>query len=139
MRRTRQSALPGAVEEVLKGIEHWRRTREKRTAMPEPLWAAATAAARKHGVYQVARVLRVDYDTLKRRAKMRAKKRREGTSARARFVELRPVSPPIAPLPPTGAVVELSDNAGSKLTVRLPLGSTVDIAGLASALWSRRA
>jgi hypothetical protein len=39
--------------------------------MPPALWDAAVSLARTHGVYAIARVLRVSYGTLKQRVEQR--------------------------------------------------------------------
>ena len=52
---------------VRRRIEMWRRTRERRTAMPEALWKAAAELARLRGVHPIARALRLDYYSLKGR------------------------------------------------------------------------
>ena len=49
-------------------IAHWREARTSRGgAMPAGLWADAILLARRHGVAPTARVLRIDYASLKRR------------------------------------------------------------------------
>ncbi|MBI4881737.1 MAG: hypothetical protein HY812_19065 [Planctomycetes bacterium] len=48
-------------------IERWRATRQKRWPMPAPLWERAVALAQRHGVGPIARGLRLDYYSLKRR------------------------------------------------------------------------
>jgi len=46
-------ALPANVKAVANRIEKWRRTRRKRSPMPEQLWLDAAVLARSHGVYRV--------------------------------------------------------------------------------------
>jgi hypothetical protein len=48
-------------------VATWRRTRRLRTRMPEALWNKAAVLARSHGVNPIARALRLDYYSLKRR------------------------------------------------------------------------
>lgn len=59
--------LPRDVARVRERVNHWRRTRPRRSAMPEELWSAAVTCARTHGVNPVARAVRLDYYCLKRR------------------------------------------------------------------------
>jgi hypothetical protein len=134
----RASRRPPDIERVRQRIEQWRRTRGKKTRMPEQLWAAAVALAREHGIYGASRGLRVNYDSLKRRLKGRRwEKRAPKPASAATFIELG------APLPlaggPAGATLELEDSTGAKLAVRLAAGDTMDLLGLAQAFWSRRA
>jgi len=53
------------VEEVRARIDRWRRSRAKRGAMPEELWAEAVALGERFGVYPVCRQLGLSYDRLK--------------------------------------------------------------------------
>ena len=49
------------LQQTRRRIARWRETRTYRGApMPATLWAAATALARKHGLYTTARTLRLD-------------------------------------------------------------------------------
>ena len=61
------AARSARVEAVRRRIEHWRRVRQRRSPMPAALWAAAVALAAEHGVYPIARALRLNYETLKAR------------------------------------------------------------------------
>lgn len=90
-------------------IERWRETRRHgHVSMPAALWDAAVAAARQHGLYRTARILRVDYGALK--------KHLEATPLPATtFVELAPsglASPP-------ACVIEID---GPRGTLRIRLG-----------------
>ncbi len=101
------------IERVSQKIEEWRRTRLRRTRMPDELWHAAVAVARKHGVYATARDLRISYDGLKSRLAAAAKPRNR--QAQPTFVELGPA----VAFGATGSVVELVGASGAKLTIRL--------------------
>lgn len=132
-------ALPAGAKRVRDGIEHWRRTRAKRSRMPEPLWAEAVMLARAHGVYRISQALRVNYDSLKARL-VRAPKavgRGSGQAVAADFVELAPTAPLIA-APAAGTVVEVVERNGSKLTIRLAAGTELDVAALMKGFRGRR-
>lgn len=114
-------------------IEHWRETRGSQGRMPEALWEAAAAAAKNHGVSRVARELKLGYAGLK----LRMQGRSPGGStplpeaAAPGFVEVS-AAQLLAPSPM--AVIEYSRRDGSKLTVKLPVGSTLDVLALIAAL-----
>jgi len=137
MAQRKRAALPAGMKPVRKRIERWRKTREKRTAMPEELWDAAVALAMKHGAYSTAQGLTINYERLKARLDRQSpKKRRAAKSGRsAGFVELDGTRLAGA----SGAVVELSRADGTKLTIRMPAGEVLDVAGLATVFWSRSA
>jgi hypothetical protein len=133
MRRTRPRATSARVRQARAGIEKWRKTRKKRSPMPEALWAAAVELSQSDGVYPIARALRVNYQSLQCRVAMASSSTAPGTGAPRGFVELS--SPlPIAPPPlPSGPVLELSDGNGATLTIRLPSASELDVERLARA------
>lgn len=128
------------IEPLRRQIEHWRQTRTKRSAMPEPLWRGAVAVAREHGVYAACQALRLSYDSLRTRADAdksgTARAKGDGLT-RATFVELSAGSDALAPLP-GGPVVEVTGSNGQRLTVRLR-GGELDVAELIRACWSGRA
>jgi hypothetical protein len=134
----RASTRTPDIERVRQRIEQWRRTRAKKTRMPEELWAAAVALARDHGIYAASRGLRVNYESLKTRLKgRRLEKRAPKPASAATFIELG------APLAfaggRAGATLELVDSTGAKLAVHLAAGDTVDLLGLAREFWNRPA
>jgi hypothetical protein len=116
------------VEQLRQGIEEWRKTRVKRTAMPDQLWQGAVAVARKHGIYAAARDLRISYDALKARVDGKRKASKPQVSA---FVKLEPV----LPLGVGGSAVELVSAGGAKLTIRLAANAELDMAELVRDFW----
>lgn len=149
-RRARES-IPAEVESLANRLDAYRRSRRRQRRLPESLWTQATELARKHGVWRVQRVLRLNYADLKRRAE--AFPSPVTGSARPAFVEVnatpswtsappcRPKSPePCAEISPSfagaAAILELEDRTGRKLTVRLAGEDCGDrLAALARALW----
>lgn len=91
---------------------------------------------RRFAVYGVARALGVNYDSLRRRiAEGAGGASGEGGHPRSAFVEFPGVS---LVAPGCGApVLELEDSAGVRLTVRLPAGADVDLAGVVRAFRGR--
>ncbi|MFC1707893.1 hypothetical protein ACFL59_13940 [Planctomycetota bacterium] len=136
--------VPDDLDEVLRRIEHWRKTRRKRGAMPEKLWAEAVAMAGRHGVWLASHVLRVNYASLKARLERAHGAEAEGRISggdRARgsgFVELK-ASQLGALSDPAGVVVELSSADGARLVIRTPGHEGLDLRGLADAFWRRGA
>jgi hypothetical protein len=135
-RRTR-SAAAERVKELRGRIEHWRSTRVKLWPMPAELWDEATVLARELGVPAVQRSLRLNHESLRRRVEEGASPGRSGEAA-GEFVELsgaQLLGLPVA----AGPVIELCDGDGVRLTVRLAVGSTLDVARLVEAFRGRRA
>ena len=130
MRKNRPT-LPPDITEVLERIEHWRKTRPGPGRMPEDLWSAVVGLVPAHGLNPVARALRLDYYSLKRRfdAAPTRLKARERTPA---FLEVS--LPPVSS--PAQCVLELQEPRGGKMT--LQMHGSVDAVALAEAFWRRR-
>ena len=111
MNRKSTTPIPGAIEQLQRQLEEFRSKQPHRAKLPETLWQAAVELARQHGVYAVARPLRLDYTGLK--------KRLDGVSgslkkaAKPAFFEL------IADHPTTRAdcVIEVESSVGSKMRI----------------------
>ena len=132
-RRTHDGFADPRVKEVRDGIALWRRTRQRRTAMPAELWAGSVALARTGGTYRIARALAVDYQSLARRV-AETGGTRSGPAGGTGFVELRG-----ADLIGGVTVVEVSDVDGARLTIRLGAGSPLDATALLGAFRRRDA
>ena len=133
MARKTRPALPAGVKLLRKRIDYWRRTRDRRTPMPPDLWGEAIALARSGRAYAVAHALGVNFEGLRRRM-AEAGTGVSGGSAPDAFVELSgaQILGATASAPP-GAVVELSDGGGVRLTVRLAGGTELDVARVVAA------
>lgn len=137
MSQRQRASLPSSIEEVRDRIEHWRKARQKRSPMPEKLWDAAVSLARTHGIYAVAKALRVNYDTLRRRLAEAPKGGGNGAALSAGFVELDGAQI-FGAAAATGALVEVSGADGAKLTIQLPGGENLDVLGLVASFWGLR-
>jgi hypothetical protein len=139
MRRTRPPASSSRIKKLRAGIEKWRRTRKKRSPMPEPLWDAAVELAQSEGVYPIGRALQLNYQTLKCRVAIASQPSSRRAQTPRGFVELDSVLPIGAFSSPSssGPVLELSDGSGATLTVRLPAEGALDVERLAEAFLRR--
>jgi len=122
------------LKELERRIENWRRRRPTR-AMPEELWEAAVALAREDGVSAVSRALRLGYHSLKQRRNASGSGATDPSAVK--FVEL-PPEPWLRSGPARSPEVELWAGDGSRLVIRLPGGSSADLAHLAAVLWRDR-
>lgn len=117
MEKALTQSLPGAVIDVRRRLDSWRRSRSKLGPIPSPLWNEAAALARLHGVHPVARSLGLDYNALKRHV-------RAGSLAASTAT---PVAPPafvelaLVPSSPTLAecTAELERRDGARMRVKL--------------------
>ena len=136
MARQGRAAAARRVEQARKQIERWRRRRKRCSPMPARLWGEASLLAREFGVHRVKCALGLNYESLKKRVGEVCAERGGGAAKAASFVEL---SGAHLLGPASGAVVEVSDADGGRLTVRLATGSELDLAGLVEAFRRRRA
>lgn len=133
MGRKRRTVLPRKVKELRTRIERWRRTRRKRSPMPEKLWSEATLLARAHGTYRISSALRLNYENLKKRVDVAPE---DGRDDSAGFVEVEGAQL-VGAFESAGTVVELSGADGAKLVIRLSGREELDVVGLADAFWKR--
>jgi hypothetical protein len=149
------------LNELQRRVGQWRRTRQRRTRVPEELWVDAIWLAKRLGVYRTAHAVGLPYESLKRRlgeersAHMRSKAdlghgmmsrtavvtTGKGATAhndeRVGFFELGHVGD-ASPVPTTATtVVEVADGSGRRLTVRLGAGVAIDVAGIVVAFGRR--
>jgi hypothetical protein len=133
MARTRVRALPAGVKQLRKRINDWRRTRDRRTAMPADLWDEAVALARPGRAWAVARALGINFQALRRR--MAEAGDDAPPASPSAFVELSGAQI-LGGVSAPGAVVELSDG-DARLTVRMATGAEIDVAGVVAAFRRR--
>ena len=70
MKNPSKSNLPAKLARGRERFEKWRKKHKKRTRLPEQLWSAAVKLAHEYGVNRTARVLRLDYNGLKKRTEL---------------------------------------------------------------------
>lgn len=134
MGRRKPPALPARVQELRSRLDDWRRSRKKRSRIPEAVWEAAVPLARAHGVNPIAQALRLNYYGLKRRLRSAEGSSAAREASRPTFVEL-DVSQPAGR---AQCIIELEDRRGAKMTIRLEGSGEVDVVGLTGSFWRRR-
>jgi hypothetical protein len=86
LRQTTQ--LPESITELQSQLAQFRSTHPPRTKLPQSLWQSAVDLARSHGLYVVARSLKLDYCTLKKHLSGSAECRGPRKKAQPKFIEL---------------------------------------------------
>lgn len=116
--------------QVQSRFESWRSTRNRKDPIPDELWKAAVELTKRHSVYKVARLLRLDYANLKKRGMNNpvattAPEKTELTS----FIEL--------PLIPQhhceSCLIELKRPDGTEMQIRLSNSPDADLPSLIKA------
>ena len=131
MRRRKRATPHQAITALGDRIEHWRKTRTKRSPMPEELWQKATRLAQIHGVGPISRQLRVGYAPLRKRVVAAQDATPQASAVEPSFVELSAAQ--LLGGKPTGAVVELTADDGKRLTIRLDSAERLDVPRLVAA------
>ncbi|MEE9161491.1 MAG: hypothetical protein V3U35_00840 [Candidatus Neomarinimicrobiota bacterium] len=114
------------IDRVRQRLERWRRTRKKRSRIPEGLWNAAVQLAGRYGVNKTAQSLRLNYYELKKRLDAAPRAAPVGREPIASFVEL--ASPALVP----ECLVELESPSGTKMRIHLKGTAAPDLALLSS-------
>jgi len=113
-------------------IALWRETRRYRGgAMPAGLWAEAIVMARRHGVGPTARVLRIDYASLKRRLTADGA---SATDAGPTFVDLGAA----AALGLGPCVIAIDGRRGRRLRLEVSGLRVPDLVAVMHVAWGRR-
>lgn len=66
MRARKRSELPASLSRLEQRFASWRRTRASGERIPAPLWKSAVRSAAEHGLNRTARILNLDYYSLKK-------------------------------------------------------------------------
>ena len=125
--------LPDGMRRIYRRFERWRSSHQTRLPIPPALWASAAAAAREHGVFRTAKILRLEYAKLKRLSESAVPVPRRAASP-AEFLEL--VAPQVASAGSglTECVIELEGPRG-KMRIQWKGAAAPDLAGLSRGLW----
>jgi hypothetical protein len=125
----RKSGDTPCIDEVRARFEDWRETRRGKARIPDELWSAAIAVARRDGINQTAAALRLDGGKLKR-LMLAAKPLPRKTMSPATFVEL--TNPHIGCL--SECTIEL-EGQNRKLRIHWKGATAADVSGLSRVLW----
>lgn len=125
---TAAPAVPAGMRRVCQRFERWRNAHTGRLPIPGELWAAAAEAAKTHGVFQTAKILRLEYGKLKRLVESPAPDSR--TTAPPAFVEL--MAPQAAGL--AECLIELEGPRG-KMRIQWKGAAAPDVNGLSRVFW----
>jgi hypothetical protein len=127
MSARKRSEVPASLSRLGQRFAAWRKTRVLGERIPESLWDSAAKLAAEHGLNRTARVLRLDYYSLKKRFDSATAVAESST-----FFELPSSSLSIA----SECVVELEDTAGSRMRVHVKGQNLPDVLALSRSFWN---
>lgn len=126
MRSGKHSEVPASLSRLAGRFVAWRRRRTRGERIPQSLWNSAVKMAGKYGLNLTARVLKLDYYSLKKRVEGA----RQATPS-SPFVEL-----PSAPLVSSECVIEWEDAAGARMRVHVKAQNLPDVLALSRSFWN---
>jgi len=150
MGRSVRAPLPAEVDEVRARIERWRQQRKCLGPMPEKLWADVVELATRCGMNPICHSMGLSYGALKTRMDKRLGQQRPAPKPQPELAQnpaprSKPKPQPMAPTfvelggdsllggIQAGPVLEVSTPDGVRVVLRLPAGSSVDLACLMTA------
>jgi len=126
MGRRKRVEISGQLLRLEQRFKAWRERRVKGERIPLAFWESAGKLASKYGVCQTAKVLKLDYYTLKKKMEQQ-----RADPSPPSFIEL--PAPPLAPS--SECVIEFENKCGDRLRVHLKGGSTPDLVALGRSFW----
>jgi hypothetical protein len=114
------AVIPESIAQLQLQLEQIRSTQPRGKRLPDSVWQAAVELAREHGVYSVARHLRLDYSGLKKRLGGVSHRRRK--ARKPTFVEL--IAPPAAMV--GECLIEFESLHGSKVRIQWKAATSPD-------------
>lgn len=132
MSQRRTAKLPASLSRASRQFEHWRGRHRRRARLPEGLWAKAVELARGHGVSKTAKVLGLDYYSLKHRLERVSERKVAVAKAAADFVEV--LTPGITPAC-LECTIDLEKSDGVKIRIHIKGIAVPDLAALSGRLW----
>ncbi len=133
MNKQSSPAKRPSIEEVEQQFRQWRKTRPQRSPIPKYLWAGAVRLAQEYSICRIAKTLRLDYNTLKRRVLAEQTENSPQAESSPSFIEFELSSS----LPITECRVEIEDRDGAKLKMQLKGPALTNPLDILSAFWSR--
>jgi hypothetical protein len=127
MRDSTETLPHSRIEEVCHQFDEWRKSRTKRTPIPEPLWEAAVSLVPEHSVCQVSKALRLDFKVLRERVRQR------DSRSSLSFIEVDAQQL----LCGGECIVEMEHRDGARMRMRFHGNTPAELFEIAKAFWSR--
>ncbi len=133
MKLTDISSKKPTIEEIREQFEKWRKTREKRTTIPEVLWEAAVSLSPGYSPCQISKALRLNNSDLKLRVQASQSMLHSSPVIDSGFLDLGFKSPIL----PAECIVEMEDQNGAKMSMYFKGEAGVDLLELGKVFWSK--
>lgn len=130
MRAGKRDAVPARLSRLQHRFAAWRKSRKPGERIPKRLWNSAAKLAAIYGVSQTAKVLKLDYYSLKRQLDQQP----EVSASKSAFVELPPPPLPLA----SECIIEFEDGEGASMRFHLKGTEVPDVLALGSSFWNAK-
>jgi len=127
MRGRKRRELPTRLLRLEQRLAAWRKSRAPGERIPKPLWISAAKLAADYGLNQTAKVLKLDYYSLKKHLD----RLNTDSGSSSPFVELPSTSIPLA----SECVIEFEDGSGASMRVHLKGTEVPDVLALGRSFW----
>ena len=130
MAKRAEFEIAAGLQELARQFEEWRGSHSGRRPIPEALWMRAADLAREHGVFRMAKVLRLDFSKLKRQMAPVQAEAKAAAAPPPAFVEF------LAPQTTAACecVIEVEGPRG-RMRIEWKGTTSPDLCGLSRALW----
>ena len=135
MKHQAKSVLPAKLAKGQEHFEQWRNQHQTRRRLPDHLWSLATELARQYGISRTARILRLDYQRLKRRSQRPVFKNCTPETPAVQFVDL--ISEKPYGHQPVQCHIECEQFHKGKIRVELKGPNWPDLTSLCRQLWNQ--
>ena len=132
---TGRSSKKPTLDEIREQFGTWRKTREKRTPIPDALWEAAVSLSSRYSLYQISKALRLNYNDLKCHIQTSPSSLQSLPVIDPAFIELGLK----APMLPAECIVEMEDQNGAKMRMCFKGEAGLDLLELGKVFWGRGA
>jgi hypothetical protein len=129
-----RSSKKPTLDEIRKQFGTWRKTREKRTPIPDTLWEAAVSLSPRYSPYLISKALRLNYNDLKCRIQASHSSLQSSPVIDPAFIELGLR----APMLPAECIVEMEDQNGAKMRMCFKGEAGLDLLELGKVFWNKR-
>lgn len=133
MKFNENSSKKPTLEEIREHFETWRKTREKRTTIPDALWEAAISLSSRHSLCQISKALRLNYSDLKHRVQSSQSFLQSSPVIDPAFIDLGLKSPIL----PAECTIEMEDQNGAKMRMYFKGEAGLDLLELGKVFWSK--
>ena len=136
---TQQNCLVSATDSLAQlaaRIEAWRNDPKKPKRMPEALWIAAAELSKDSSVSHISKVLRLDYNALKKRVHPQIKKNIPAVKAQPSFNFIELDIEKTSSIPE--CTIEMEKGNGAKMKICLRGRADLDLYELSRAFWGKQ-